>query len=54
MRSREEAVSEAGMAAAVLTMCFYIDASVGKKLVVIAVVQRAGIETRVLRQEVIG
>jgi hypothetical protein len=54
IRSREEAVKETGMAAAALTMCLYIDASVGKKLAVIAVVQRVGIETRILRQEVIG
>jgi ribonuclease HI len=54
IRSREEAVRETGTAAAALTMCLYTDASVGKKLVAIAVVQRVGIETRVLRQEVIG
>ena len=35
-------------------MCLYTDASVGKKLAAIAVVQRVGIETRMLRQEVIG
>jgi ribonuclease HI len=42
------------MAAAAPTMCLYKDASVGKKLAAIAVVQRVGVETRVLRQEVIG
>jgi len=42
------------MATAALTMCLYTDASVGKKLAAIVVVQRVGIETRVLRQEVIG
>jgi ribonuclease HI len=54
LRNREEAVRETGMAAAALTMCLYTDASVGKKLAAIAVVQRVGIGTRVLRQEVIG
>jgi hypothetical protein len=54
IRSREEAVKEIGIAVAALTICLYIDALVGKKLVVITVVQRVGIETRMLRQEVIG
>jgi hypothetical protein len=54
IRSREEAVRETGIAAAALTMCLYTDVSARKKLATIAVVQRVGIETRVLRQEVIG
>jgi hypothetical protein len=49
IRSQEEAVKEIGIAVAVLTIYLYTDASVGKKLAVIAVVQRVGIETRMLR-----
>jgi hypothetical protein len=49
IRSREEAVKEIGIAVATLTMCLYIDVSVGKKLVVIVVVQRVSIKTRMLR-----
>jgi hypothetical protein len=54
IQSREEVIRETGMVAAACTMCLYTDASVGKKLAAIAVVQRVGIKTRVLRQEVIG
>ena len=35
-------------------MCLYTDASVGKKLAAVAVVQRVGIQTHVARQEAIG
>jgi ribonuclease HI len=45
---------ETGLAAAARTMCLYPDASVGKKLAAVAVVQRLGIQTQVIRQEVIG
>ena len=40
------------MAAAALTICLYTNASAGKNVAAFAVVQRVGIETRVLRQEV--
>jgi hypothetical protein len=38
IQNREEAVRETGIAVAVLTMCLYTDASVGKKLAAIVVV----------------
>jgi hypothetical protein len=54
IQNREEVIRETGIAAAARTICLYTDASVGKKLVGVAVVQRVGIQTQVLRQEVIG
>lgn len=54
IQRREEATDEAGLAAAAHVMCLYTDASVGKRLAAVAVVQRMGTQTRVVRQEVIG
>jgi hypothetical protein len=54
IQSREEATRETGLAAVTCTMCRDTDASVGKKLAAVAVVQRVGIQTHVARQEVIG
>jgi hypothetical protein len=54
IQSREEAKRETRLAAAACTMCLYTDASVGEKLAAVAVVQRMGIQPRVVQQEVTG
>lgn len=54
IQNKEEAIRETGLAAAALTMCLYPGASVGPKLAAIAAVQKIGLQTRVVRLEVIG
>jgi hypothetical protein len=49
IQSREEAIREVGMAATVYTIYLDTDTSLGKKLAVVAVVERVGVLTRVLR-----
>jgi hypothetical protein len=46
VQSREEAMRETGTAAAAYTMCLYTDASIGRKLAAVVVVQSVGIQTQ--------
>jgi hypothetical protein len=54
IQTREEATRETGLATAACIMCLYTDASVGEKLVAVAIVERVRIQSHIARQEVIG
>lgn len=54
IKGKEVAIRETGPAAAALAMCLFTDAWVGEKLAAIAVVQRTGTQTEVVRLDVIG